>query len=390
MLTADIIRPDALHPSEVQSWTAMRQAHPAFSNPLLGPRWASVVGRVRDDARVAVFRRNGQTLGFLAHHRGFNGGVRPIGAPFSDLHALIAAPGSQLTLPEALGAAGLRSFRFSGLLDLEGRAQGTGEPVLSHLVELRPGQDVSEMIRARNPKRIKNNRRLGHKLEREHGPTELAAHDASPDAFRTLMNWKRVQLRSSGLHDVYRPNWVQRLMLGLMQAPDPAFGGLLVTLYAGGRPVAGEFGVREGGCFHPWIAAYDPAFAAYSPGILLQLRLIERMQALQLTRYDLGTSSDTYKAALTTDQMTVWAGLAHAAGEGLPARGPWSAALDRSRVGVKVRQRWEQIAAVETTVLGRLQGVALAVRDGPRRLSRTASDGPAAPSVPLAGGEHPG
>ncbi|MBW3559254.1 MAG: hypothetical protein KY449_05705 [Proteobacteria bacterium] len=104
MLTADINRPDALHPSEVQSWTAMRQAHPAFSNPLLGPRWARVVERVRDNARVAVFRRNEQTLGLLPRHPGFNGVLRPIGALFSDLHALIAAAGSPLTLPETLGA----------------------------------------------------------------------------------------------------------------------------------------------------------------------------------------------------------------------------------------------------------------------------------------------
>ena len=371
MLTADILRPESLSVSDLDAWAAMRAAHPGFCNPLFGPQWARTVGRVRADAHVAVLKRDGVTVGFLAHHRRPAGLGRPIGAPFADLHALIAAPGSSLTLSEAVGAAGLRAYRFTGLMDPEKRAGGVQGSAMAHVVERADGDDLLELIRSRNPKRFKNWRRLGNKLDREGGISELVAHDASLESFEALLGWKRAQLRSSGLHDVYRPGWVQQLMRDLMADPDPAFGGLLVTLYVAGRPVAGEFGVREGGCFHPWIAAYDPAWAAYSPGILLQLRIIERMDQLGLRRYDLGANSDHYKAPMSTSLIEVRSGAAHGADYRPGLAHGWGKAMDRSRVGARIHQRWEQIDAVETTALGRMQGLLSAVRDGPKRLSRT-------------------
>jgi CelD/BcsL family acetyltransferase involved in cellulose biosynthesis len=228
----------------------------------------------------------------------------------------------------------------------------------------REGEDTIELLRQRNAKRFKNWRRLGHKLEREVGPVILVAHDSSEAAYTQLLLWKRAQLRRSGLHDVYRPAWVQELMRNLQAAPDPDFGGLLITLYVGGQPVAGEFGVRENGCFHPWIAAYDPSLAPYSPGILLQMRIIEQMPALGLRRYDLSSGSDHYKIPMATDQLPTVAGTARA---GDRAGANLSQALRRSRLGTRISQRWEQIAAAENTALGRVQGVVTAVRDGPRR-----------------------
>ena len=365
MMTAEILRPSDLTPGDLEAWATFRGAEPVFCNPLFGSRWVQAVGRVRDDARVAVFRREGKTVGFLAHHRDFGGYARPIGAPFSDLHALIADPINPITLSEAVQAAGLRSFRFSGLFE-PGERDGPGtQATIAHVVERGPGDDLLEVIRARNPKRFKNWRRLGHKLEREIGSTALTAHDPCPEAYRTLIAWKRAQLRRSGLHDVYGPAWVRQLMDGLMDDPDPAFGGVLITLRAGGRLVAGEFGLREGGCFHPWIAAYEPDFAPYSPGILLQLGIIEEMERLELRRYDLGATSDHYKAPMASAQITLSSGV-------VQSRRPSAVAgaLARTRLGARLDQRWEQIAAVETSAYGRMQGVLLAVRDGPKRMSK--------------------
>jgi CelD/BcsL family acetyltransferase involved in cellulose biosynthesis len=366
MLTAEIIKPDALRRGDAEAWAAFREADPAFANPLIGPRWAQAVGRVRADAAVAVLKRDGRTVGILAHHRGRGGLARPIGAPFSDIHALLAAPDDPMSLADAVAAAGLRSFRFTGLLDPQDRAHPMSEPVVAHLVERAPGDDVAEMIRARHAKRIKNYRRLGHKLDREVGPVRLKAHDPSPSAFQRLLGWQREQLLRSGLHDVYRPAWVQTLLGGLMAAPDPEFGGLLVTLSAGDQLTAAEFGLREGSAFHPWIAAYDPQFSAYSPGILLQLHLLERLEPLEISRYDLGVAADHYKAALTTGRMTVGAGILRARADARLAT--WRSPLERSRLS----RRWDQIDAVETTTMGRLNGVLHALRSGRKRLSTPA------------------
>lgn len=366
MLSAEVLRPDALSPRELDAWTAMRASQPSFLNPLFGPKWAQAVGRVRADAHVAVLRRGAAIAGFLAHHRRPGGYARPIGAPFSDLHALIAEPGSPLIFEEAVKAAGLRAFRVSGLLDPENRAETPLEPMSAHLIEFQPGDDVLELIRSRNAKRFKNWRRLGHKLEREQGEVALVAPDSDPGALSSLLDWKSAQLRRNGLHDVFRPAWVQTLMRDLFATPDSAFGGLQVTLRAGGRAVAGEFGVREGACYHPWIAGFDPVDAAYSPGIILQLRLIEMMEPLGLTRYDLGPSSDHYKAPLTTGEFEIKAGLVPARPK--PGRSRPSEAAQGSRA--RIARRWEQIAAVETTTLGRVQAIWDALRDAPKRLGK--------------------
>jgi CelD/BcsL family acetyltransferase involved in cellulose biosynthesis len=363
MLSAQVIRPDALTPPDLEAWTKWRAAHPVFANPLFGPKWAQAVGRFRPDAAVAVLKRQGRTIGFLPHQRRRGGQARPIGAPFSDLHALSAEPGAALTLEEAVRAAGLPSFAFTGLVDPDNRAGDACEQLSAHVIEHRPGDDVLELVRSRNAKRFKNWRRLGHKLEREQGLVELSAPDQDPVSLASLLTWKSTQLRGNGLHDVFRPAWVRALMRDLFTTNDPVFGGLQVTLRTAGRAVAGEFGVREGAAYHPWIAGFDPQYAAYSPGIILQLRLIERMEPLGLTRYDLGHASD-YKTPLTTGELVIKAGAARSRGGGSPLR----AALDRSSTGARIVRRWDQIGAVETTGLGRAHALLDALRDAPRRL----------------------
>lgn len=366
MLTAKLVHPQSLSSSELQAWESFRRSDSALANPLLGPRWAQAVGRVRTDAAVAVFQRNGAVLGFLPHQRSGRGLARPMGAPFSDLQALIVEPGQALSLSEAVSAAGLGAFSYSGLLDSSGEATGAGGRAIAHVVVQTGDEDLAEAVRARNPKRFKNWRRLRQKLDREHGPTEVIAHDPSLGSYERLLGWKRAQLRRSGLHDVYRPAWVQQLLRDLMAASDPEFGGYLVSLRGPEGAIAGEFGLRENGCFHPWLAGYDPAFSAYSPGILLQLHIVEHMKALGLRRYDLGPGSDHYKTPMANHQVEIFSGVATSGG-----RPPelWPSVLGGSRLGARVAQRWDQIAAVETTLVGRLQGVATAVRDGPRRLA---------------------
>jgi len=120
MLRAEILRLSELDGGSRADWKAMAAATPAFRSPLLSPEFAEAVGRVRRDAFVAVYQRAGQTVGFLAHHRGWGGYARPIGAPFSDYHALITAPGEAVSLPEALAAARIARFRFGGAVDPSG------------------------------------------------------------------------------------------------------------------------------------------------------------------------------------------------------------------------------------------------------------------------------
>ncbi len=109
------LHPGELSVEEIAAWRAITAAHPAFASPLLGPDFALAVGAVRADARVAVWRRDGEAVGFLPHHLKASGLARPIGAPLSDYHALVSK--APMDVRPGLTEAGLGALRFTGLID---------------------------------------------------------------------------------------------------------------------------------------------------------------------------------------------------------------------------------------------------------------------------------
>lgn len=375
-LQATLIPPADLTPADQGAWTAFQAAQPALGTPLLGPEFAAAVGRVRSDAAIAVLRRAGRTIGFLAHHRRPGGFGRPIGAIWSDVHALIAEPGAVIDGAQALAAAGLSTFRVHGLLDPSGAFdEASTEAADSYSVQL-AGDAAAywESRRALSPKRFKNLRRLEHKLEREVGEIGFLAPDRAPASLEQLFRWKREQFRRTGRHDVLASGWSESLMRGLFAQQDGPFAGLLLTLTIDGRPVAGHFGVRQGEIYHPWIAAFDPAIAAYSPGWTFMRRAIEAMPGLGLSRYDLAGGHEHYKLPLASERTTIRIGGLHAAAPpaSLDAAIAFAGrALGQARAPLvdRVRRRLDHIAAAEPSLSGRLQGLATALSGAGRQAS---------------------
>ena len=374
MIQAEVLRPHQLRPEDRAAWADMCGEGSPFANPLLGPNFADLVGSVRDDVRIAVFRRDTRPAGFLPYHRAAGGYARPIGAPFSDYHALVTAPDPGFAGKDALAAADISRFGHQALLDpyclFPGGALSHREAYVIDLRNTDPAAHL-EAIRKDSPKRVKNWRRLEHKMEREHGPVGVLAPDGDEATLRQLMAWKSAQLRRSGLHDVLRPSWVQALMTRLFRMEDASFRGMLITLTAGGRPVAAQFGIRAGGIFHPWLAGYDPAVASVGPGITFLRRAIESMPDLGLEVYDLSAGHGEYKGHFASRTVSVSEGVAAAATEGAPSRALSGVLrVPRESLAGRLRGRLEQIAAVEPSGLGRARGVLWAVSDASKRLSR--------------------
>ena len=317
MLDVETLHPSRLAPADTALWRSMAAAEPAFANPLLGPDFTQAVGRVREDARVAVIRRGGETLGFLPHHRRPGRLARAIGSPLSDYHGIVSRPEPGFSAEDVLHAADLGVFRYTGLIDPFAVFGGVGEPQSAFVIAPEGGaDDYLEAVRAASPKKIKNYRRLDHKLEREMGQVRLVAPDTSRASFDLLIAWKREQLQRTGLHDFLRPAWTSGLLIDLFERQHGDFHGLLIGLYAGDELVAGHFGVRLGGVYHPWIASTNPAFGAWSPGQLFFLRAIAAMPALGLTHYDLGPGHDHYKRAYALTQTCALDGAVTAPGMG--------------------------------------------------------------------------
>jgi CelD/BcsL family acetyltransferase involved in cellulose biosynthesis len=373
-LEAELIHPGALAPDDVAAWRVLQTAEPAFASPLLGVEFAQAVGAVRADARVAIYRRGGRTIGFLAHHRRPGGFARPIGAPFCDYHALISATDAALGSGEALQAARLGALRLTGLIDpFDSFDEAVKTRMPSHRIVLGGTSGAYlDALWASSGNRLKNYRRYRRSLEKAAGPIRVVGDDRDPQAFERLLTWKSEQFERTGLHDFLAVPWAATLMRGLFKDRTEAFGGQMLSLYAGGKLVAAHFGARQGGWFHPWISAFDPDLRAHSPGTVHQVEAIGAMTELGLTTYDLGPGEDHWKSQFTNENDEVGAGLAVAPNfAGAIARSSdrfWALPplRDAAVVG-RVRNRLDQIAALELTLGGRMQGAAYALATQRRR-----------------------
>lgn len=368
-IRVDITTGAGLAPSDAEAWREIQAVEPAFANPLFGPDFFSAVGRVREDARVAIFRRGAQAVGFLPYHARAFGLARPIGAPFSDYQALVSKGDIGLSGRDALRLAGLSAFRFNGMVDphaLFGPPSESGTDC--YAMRLDGDADAYlEEVRAGSPKRFKNYRRLEHRLEREIGPLRMVADDASAAVFNQIMTWKSEQFRRTGLQDVLRPDWTKSLMRDLFETREGPMRGLMMTLYAGDVLIAGHFGVRSATTFHPWVASANPNLAAYSPGQAFLGHAIAAMPQLDLKVYDLGPGHDHYKRHYANVRRTVGAGLVTASGPLGRIAGAGEGAYQASglsRVGAvdKVRRRLDHIAAVDPSLTGLGRGLAEAAR----------------------------
>lgn len=364
---ARVCHPGELTVAEVARWQELRAQHDIWRNPLVGPGFARIVGSVRDDARVLVVSQAGLPVAFWAHHRRPGRLGRSIGAPFSDYHAVICDPAVPLGGDDLVRLAGLRRFRHNGLVDLADRFTGLTEGETGYAITLEgSGEDYLETLRAGSPKRFKNYRRLRNRLE-EAGPVRLVASRNRAD-FETLLAWKQAQFARTGLHDVLQPHWVRQLMDAIFEGEEmEGTGGLMLTLHAGDKLVAGQFGAREGEVFHPWIASTNPEFSVSSPGQAFLHYAIMAMPELGLRSYDLGTGHDHYKKPFANVVQTTQIGVT--------APGGAAAAHEGEDFLGRVRRRLDHIAATELSLAGRAHGIVTAAMAIQRRNAhRVASD----------------
>ncbi len=377
MLNCELVRPNALSGRDSDVWRAMCQATPHFRSPLLSPDFTRVVAAGRDDVHVAVFRRDGQTIGFLPHHRRPHRFARPVGAPFSDYSALITFPETILDGREALKAAGIDRFQAIGLIDphtLFGETGGVED--ISYGIDL----DLDETTNAVTRKHRKNINRHRRNLIEAHGPIAFIVTDRNRDHYDLMLHLKREQLRHNGLHDFLSTPWAAALLERLFESPTDDLHGSLLTMTIGGTPAMFHYGPRLGDRMHPWVSSYDPAFAAFSPGSIFLTDCRAVLKSDGVSYYDLSTGQSHYKNSFSNIAYPVrHVGIYGASASGRfgqnvsLAAGRLQQAMGGRVAGAVTRlnRRFDQIACLELDLASRAKGVVHAVSSIPRRLGAT-------------------
>ena len=366
-----IIHPSELLSDEASQWEAIRQNDGRFSSPYYSYDFTRAVGECRADARVIVADGVAGPRVFIPVHITGVGLARPIGAPFSDSNGPIFCAGDEALIPEILKQAGVFAFRYNGVEDSAGEFQSFHRNAFeAYYADLGIGfDDYLEARRSAYPKHFKKARRLGRQAAREAGELELRFHEDATETLDSLIIWKREQYRRTGLHDVLAPKWARDMLRKLHKIESDSISGVLTTLRIGGQLAAAEFGLRSGEVLHGWISAYNPSFSSYSPGMLLQQRLLEAAFESGITRADLGSGAGHYKKYYASNTIELHDGVIPSNGVIGAARGAFSNAwhsIEHAKLGSasdyagKIRRRLDNILAVETTLGGRMRGFARA------------------------------
>ena len=356
------ISAESLTEGQIDRWAALQRETPEFGSPLVGPYFAQLVQRHRGDVHVAIATEAGHDVAFFAFHKASHGHVRPVGAPFSDYQAIVSEPGLKLDGTAFLAEAGIERMAVSGLMDPHGWFQSAPlEPTLGYRLSLNDGGAVKlERLRQANPKWAKNLRRLANKMERELGPIRFVSGDQDPKALEAVLQLKIDQYLESGLTDVLRPHWVKAMMQDLFSRNNPEFGGCLITLYAGDYMVSGQFGVRQGGWFHPWIASTCPKAHPFSPGIVFLAQMVRHAEEIGIETIDLAQGHSHYKSQFARNPVTVLVGQ-------VGRRATVASTAHIGPIGL-IQKRLDLIASVEPDLAGRLHAGWAAVTSAPRRL----------------------
>jgi CelD/BcsL family acetyltransferase involved in cellulose biosynthesis len=272
----------------VAAWRAILESEPRLESPYFCPEFTRAVGAVRDDVRVVVIENDGRPAGFFPHQRAAWGRGSPVGGALSDYHGVIAAPAAEWSVVELMRAARLAVWSFDHLVDTAGRFAPyvTASAAASPQIELANFTPPPEFARK------------ARKLAREAGELSFSLH--APESLGHMLEWKSKQYRRTGLTDAFGVHWTRALLQEVMRIQNGGFAGTCSVLRAGGEVVAVHAGMRSRGVLHWWFPTYDARYGAYSPGIILLLRMAEAAAALGIRKVDLGKGDARYKSSLMT------------------------------------------------------------------------------------------
>lgn len=275
------------------SWLEMRRENPDLASPYFHPKFTGIVDNASPrSVEIAVIREKDGIAAMLPFHRLQNGTGVPVGHFLSDYHGLICRPGFKCDLRKLVKTCGLSIFDFDHALT----SQSSFTP-FTRWVESSPQIDLSKGadLYLRTQSVVKSKQITIRQIERKLGALRFVSHSTDQDAWNKFISWKSDQYDRTNVPNVFNNGWVPKVLREVRDTQDKHFSGMFSLLYAGQHLIAAHFGMRSGPLLHFWFPAYDPTIPAFSPGLLLLIKLIEAAPSLGITKIDMGKGSSEWK-----------------------------------------------------------------------------------------------
>lgn len=345
--TVRTVTPNRLTAREWTQWAEWQQQNPGLASPYFRAEFTQAVHKVRDDVEVAVFERDGQTVGFLPFQRGQLNIGKPVGGKLCDFHGCIAPAGFEFDPNQFLVAARLASWDFEHVpADQISFAPFGVTRDRAPGLELKDGyQGWCEQRREQGSQVVSKTMQKVRKLAREQGELTLELQCTSEEVFETLLQWKSAQYIASGFSDVFAFPWTRKLIEELRAPTGGEFGGWMSVLRAGQKVVAICYSIRSRHVMHAWFTAYDQELAAYSPGLVMFLKMTEAWPAVGITRFELGKGDERFKWNLATDSQELM--------EGSISRPTFATWL---RSGWRSTKEWVETSPLASTAMKPIRG----------------------------------
>ncbi len=299
-----IQHPQELTCQQLSQWRTLLTSANGLHHPQLQPDWAQLIVQAGLPAEIAVFEGNCGSVGFFPFARNNASRAAPISGTLTDRHAIVAACDFDLDTRELLRQCELVSWNFDHLPlgpKWLPRFQLTTDAAFS--VDLSQGfEQYWSKLQTGHASWCRQLERKRKKLIREVGKLRFELRSSDTRVLDTLVEWKRRQLRETGLRDIFAPSPVRDLLARTANYSSPHFAGWLSALYAGDELVAAHLGQVSGSELNAWIPAYNVEFSQYSPGALLHLELFRSSAEEGVMHIDLGRGGNRLKMTLATGQ----------------------------------------------------------------------------------------
>ena len=293
---------------DVEAWRRLQRGDLALAHPFLTPEYARAVARAKPLARVALARdADERVVGVLAYEPGRMGIGRPIGDWLTDRQAMLGEPGLRIDADELLRACRLSAWRFDRLLASAGPLRPRTARRIGSLVADRRASGP-DMLGRLSRHAAQAAARRAQRLAEHAGVLRFEPASRDPVLLAQLIAWKSEEHRRTWRPDLFAQPETRQVLGTLLENEDEACNGAIAVLRAGDRPVALHYVLRSPHVIASWIPASDPAYATWSPGWVLLLRMLAHAGRSGVERFDFGRRGERSAQQVATGSVPLLEG----------------------------------------------------------------------------------